>query len=272
MKDLSVVVFAGNNSVIKNRIQLLLSDQEVYFREAKDWQGMERVMREFNCQIDLIISDLEVDNTADFNCIELINLMKATGARTPVIVLSSESRKDFVANCLMTGAAEYVLKPFNDDYLKEKLLKYIDIETLNKSTMLNFNLNDFLSGEIYKARKGKYNFTLLSIKFNEYSEEETNRNSFLLYSDMIYHTIKELFWEADLYIQYGFQSHLGFFPFCTEKSVKIISNKIWSRFTELKLREPSLDNYSFTLSNATYPADGETVSELLNKLKNGKTA
>ena len=271
MKDLPVVIFAGHNSVIKNRIKLLLSDQEITFREAKDRQEMDRILWEFDRQIDLIISDLEVDSFTDFNCIELINLIKATDARTPIIILASESRKDVVANCLMMGAAEYVLKPFNDDYLKEKLLKYIDIETLNKSTILNFNLNDFLSGEIYKARKGKYNFTLLSIKFKEYSERETNQTSFLLYSDMIYHTIKELFWEADLYIQYGFQSHLGFFPFCTDKSVKIISNKIWSRFTELKLKEPSLDNYSFSQSHATYPSDGETVAELLNKLKSGKT-
>ena len=116
------------------------------------------------------------------------------------------------------------------------MLKYIDIETLNKSTILNFNLNDFLSGEIYKARKGKYNFTLLSIKFSEYSEGEGGQTSFLIYSDMIYRTIKELFWEADLYIQYGFQSHLGFFPFCTEKSVKIISNKIWSPLHGSKIK------------------------------------
>jgi two-component system, OmpR family, response regulator PhoP len=270
MEDLPVVVFAGHNSVIKNRIKLLLSDQEIKFQDVKNRQELLRLLKGQDNQIDLIISDLEVDSNNDFNGISLIKLIKTTGTRIPVIIISSESKKDIVANCLHIGAAEYILKPFKDDYLKEKLLKYIDIETLNKSTSLNFNLNDFLSGEIYKARKGKYSFTLLSVKFNASFEEETNQYSFLNHSDLVYQSIKELFWEADLYIQHGFQSHLGFFPFCTNNSIKVISNKIWSRFQDLKTSEPSLDNYSFAQSYATYPVDGGTVSELLNKLKEDK--
>lgn len=268
MAGCPVVVYAGHNSVIKNRLKsLLLCEREVIFHEVKNRQELLRVLAVNRDQIDLLLADLEIENNNDFNTLSVIRLIKEKGSRIPVVVLSSESKINLVSLCLKAGAIEYILKPFKDDYLKEKLLKYVDTDSLNKSTILSFNLNDFLSSETYKAKKGNYCFTLLSIQFFSDTIEERNQ-SFLTYSDMIYRSIKELFWESDLYIQYGFQSHLGFFPFCSNKNIEVVTGKIQSCFENLKLTEPELNNYSFVQSYATCPSDGETVVELLQKLNN----
>lgn len=266
MNNLPVIIFVGHNSVVKNRIHLIFSDREIKFLDVKNHRELQRALSEHKNQINLIISDLEIDNSNDFNGLNLIKYIKTKGIRCPIIILSSESKKNIITKCLLIGATEYILKPFKDDYLKEKLIKYIDVESLNKLTTLNFNLDDFLSSEIYKAKKGKYSFTLLTVKFNASFDDEKNQYNFLNYSEKIYQAIKELFWEADLYIQHGFQSHLGFFPFCSDNSVKIITKKIISCVDNLTLAEPVINNYSFTQKFSTYPVDGETVAELLNKL------
>jgi CheY-like chemotaxis protein len=268
MKDLPVVVFAGYNSVIKNRILLLLSEQEIEFYEAKSSYELQRILAGKNYRVDLLISDLEIDSHNEFSTVSLIKQMKMNGgSHIPIIVLSAESKKNIVEICLQTGATEYVLKPFKDEYLKDKVLKYINFENLNRSTLLNFNLNDFLSGEIYKAKKGDYSFTLLSMKFFADIDEDMDYAIFLRHSDLIYQSIRELFWEADLYIQYGFQSHFGFFPFCTSSTRNVVSKKIHACFENLKKAEPALSYCSYTQSFASYPLDGNTVAELLTKLK-----
>jgi hypothetical protein len=196
-----------------------------------------------------------------------------------VVVLTSIFKREVITRCLYEGAADYILKPFQDDYLKEKLLKYIDIEKMTESTVLQFNLKNFLESEIHKAKKGNYCFSLLKIQFNSGTKGEaaTPNPCFYQYAKSIYSEMKSLFWESDLYIQHGYQCHLGFFPFCDQRNRKLIIDKIESRFKDYKLREPDTRGYSITYAFASYPTDGETASELLRNLSvntknNQKTA
>jgi len=263
-----IVVLADPNPIIRNRIRNIFAVQEIEFHEISNRTELVNILNETENRIDLIITDLEIDVKKSFDGISLIKLVKSRSDLIPVVVLTSVSRKDVIMKCLMEGAADYILKPFEDEYLKDKLLKYIDIESLTEYTVLKFNLQNYLSREIYKARKGNYNFSLLLVNFHSdhETEQEAGQGNFYRCADLIYNELNSLFWESDLYIQHGFQSHLGFFPFCSSDQTSVIRSKIAVKFQQLKTSNILLKNYSISLATVTFPSDGDSAAELLASL------
>lgn len=267
MDNLSVVVLAGHNTLVNNRLKTIFAEQNIKIYEAYNRRELLRILYQNN-SINLILTEIEIDVKNGFDGINLIRVVKAKRSSIPVVVLTSICKKEVITKCLREGAADYILKPFKDEYLKERLLKYIDIEKLTESTVLHFNLKNFLESEIHKAKKGKYCFSLLKIQFDSVTEEESSipNHCFYQYAESIYNEIKSLFWESDLYIQQGYQCHLGFFPFCDDRNRIFVIDKIESRFQKYKLMEPNMKDYSITYTFASYPTDGETASELLRNL------
>ncbi len=268
MQNSSVVVLVEPNILVKSRVRSVFANQQVKIYEVADRRQLLSVLSKNNYKVDLIITEIEIDTNSSFDGISLIQLVKAKSSAIPVVILTSISKKNVITKCLMEGAADYILKPFEDDYLKKKLLKYVNLQNLTELTILKFNLMNFLDGEIYKAKKGKYQFSLIKIDFNSKDEDKEipSRYAFYNYAESIYKEIKTLFWDADLYIQHGFQSHLGFFPFCNKENTQVIIRKISSKFISYKSIEPGLDNYLISHASVTYPTDGEMSSSLLNKL------
>ena len=274
MRSTANIVLLDQNSIVKSRIKDIFSSSDIsehhkiVLFEAANRRDFLRIMAQTGCNIDLIISETVIDSKNNFDGISLINLVKSKRSSIPVILLTSDSRKDVITRYLREGAADYILKPFKDEYLKERLLKYINLESLTESTVINFNLKNYLDSEIYKAKKGNYVFSLLSLQFHSSAEDESelSENSFYTYSDLIFQEIKGLFWESDLYIQHGFQSHLGFFPFCDEAHIKVILRKIDKKFDALKDFEPNIGNYCIACAYATYPTDAKKTHGLLKLL------
>lgn len=268
MSTVPVVVLVNQNTIIKSRIRNILPDQKIKIYEAMNQQEVLRILDANNYKVDLVISDIEIHPDNSFDGISLIQLVKKKRSSIPVIILTSIDKKDVITRCLLEGAADYILKPFEDEYLKEKLLKYINMESLTEQTILKFNLKNFLESEIYKAKKGKTCFSLLLVQFYSSSEDDATSTKYAFYhfAEPLYQQLKSLFWESDLYIQHGFQSHLGFFPFCDQKNTKIIIDKICNKFKEYKDSEPNMSSYTIIHAFVTYPSDGETASELLNQL------
>jgi len=279
MENLPIVVLLDQNTMVKSRIRTVFANQGVKIYEAYNRRELLRILSQNNNKVDLIVTETEIDVRNGFNGIDLIQLVKAKRSSIPVVVLSSVGRREVITRCLLEGAADYILKPFKDEYLKEKLLKYINIENLTESTVLQFNLKNFLDSEIYKAKKGNYSFSLLKIQFDSSADDESigSNYAFCRYSEFVYQEMKALFWDSDLYIRHGYQCHLGFFPFCNQRNTEVIIEKIKSGFEHSKLIEPNLSDYFITHTFATFPTDGETTSELLNNLsvvieENVKTA
>lgn len=272
MNNTSNIILIDQNTIVKSRIKDILAGQDMAENSVKIYEASNRrevinILAENKNDVDLIVSEIEIDPSSSFDGVDLIKLVKSKRSSIPIVILSSVSRKDVITQCFRAGAADYILKPFKDETLKQRIVKYINLETLTESTALSFNLKSFLDGEIYKAKKGKYPFTLMLVNFETNTgENSSSRNSFYSYSDMIYQELKKSFWKGDLYIQHGFQSHLGFFPFCDQNHSKIVINKISYQLQELKETEPNIENYTAKCSFATFPTSGETAQDLLGIL------
>lgn len=152
-----VVVLLDNNILVKSRIRNIFEDQNVKIYEASNRADLLRILS-VNRKVDLIVTEIEIDSKTGFNGIDLLRLVKDRNSGTHVVVLSSVGKKEVITRCLLEGAADYILKPFEDEYLKKKLLKYLHFKNLTESTVLRFNLKNYLDSEIYKAKKGTIAF------------------------------------------------------------------------------------------------------------------
>lgn len=77
-------------------------------------------------KFDLIITDI---NMPDINGLELINFVKKNPnyRRTPLFIVTTESRESDRERGLALGAAEYLIKPFDPTNLESLLRRYLNL-------------------------------------------------------------------------------------------------------------------------------------------------
>jgi two-component system chemotaxis response regulator CheY len=75
-------------------------------------------------KVDLIITDI---NMPDINGLELINFIKKNPlySNIPLIIISTEGSEKDKEKGLSLGAEEYVVKPFNPEYLQKVVRKHL---------------------------------------------------------------------------------------------------------------------------------------------------
>lgn len=116
LKILSVDDFPTMRRIIKNMLgQLGLWD----VHEAEDGAMALSKMRAE--KFDLVITDW---NMPRMNGLELLKAIKADASLggIPVVMVTAEADKEQVITALKEGASNYIVKPFNAETLRDKLL------------------------------------------------------------------------------------------------------------------------------------------------------
>lgn len=72
-------------------------------------------------QFDLICTDIQMPGSTGIEFLKLIRENPAT-TKTPVLMVSSESDSDTILSAVDLGASNYLLKPFTEKDLVEKLI------------------------------------------------------------------------------------------------------------------------------------------------------
>jgi len=88
--------------------------------EAED--GKQGLARLADGKFDLIVLDItmpELDGPG------MLTALRERGDRTPVLMLTSESKRSIVASLMKLGIEDYILKPFKGDELKRKMAKVL---------------------------------------------------------------------------------------------------------------------------------------------------
>ena len=78
--------------------------------------------------IDIIISDL---NMPLMNGIELLKSVRTHffGSDIPFLIVTTEQEKETVIECIQAGATNYIIKPFEQDVVRERIIEAY--QTLN---------------------------------------------------------------------------------------------------------------------------------------------
>jgi two-component system, cell cycle response regulator len=91
--------------------------------EAEDGvQGLDQLA---NAQVDLVLLDVTMPN---MDGPAMLQKMREGGNQTPVIMLTSESKRSIVAGAMKLGIADYILKPFKPEELRTKVLSVLQGE------------------------------------------------------------------------------------------------------------------------------------------------
>ena len=90
--------------------------------EAAD--GVE-AMEAYNTEtFDLVLTDWNMPN---MNGLELLTAIRASGSVVPIFMITTESEQGRVLQAIQAGASNYLVKPFDQDTLMDKLQKYIPV-------------------------------------------------------------------------------------------------------------------------------------------------
>mgnify|MGYP000995799763 FL=1 len=91
--------------------------------EAEDGiQGLEQLA---NTAVDLVLLDVTMPN---MDGPTMLQKMRESGNKTPVIMLTSESKRTIVAGAMKAGISDYILKPFKPEELRAKVLSVLQGE------------------------------------------------------------------------------------------------------------------------------------------------
>lgn len=74
---------------------------------------------------DLIVTDIVMPFTSG---LELISIVRSSGIKTPILVLSAMDQETTVLEALSLGANDFITKPFNGSELSTRLKKLLAIK------------------------------------------------------------------------------------------------------------------------------------------------
>jgi len=111
-------LIVDDSRFVRSFLRGLLEEEEIECEEAGDGQaGLDRLRgaRAF----DLALLDW---NMPVMNGLEMLKQLRADGfVEVKVMMVTTEAENDFILRALDAGADEYLMKPFDDEALSEKL-------------------------------------------------------------------------------------------------------------------------------------------------------
>jgi two-component system cell cycle response regulator len=117
------ILTIDDSSTIRSIITKQMTDLGFEVDHAED--GKQGLAKLEEIEVDLILLDVTMpvmDGPA------MLSALRETGNRTPVIMLTSESKRSIVAGAVKLGIEDYILKPFKPDELRGKVMKALRMD------------------------------------------------------------------------------------------------------------------------------------------------
>lgn len=262
------IIIFDEYSVVRIRTTNLFHGYNIHVSEATNELELFNLMADKDLNIALIIMDIGYDVNKGF---DILSRIKEKRYAVPVLILTANNKRQTFIRGIAEGASDYILKPFEDDYLLEKVLQILKKKKLKTKVQVNtnneivFDIHNYLNTELKKAQKGKYEISIFMITFFIPVDEVNAKNEkkYIQLSDLFYQTIKSVIWSTDILEQYGTQTFIGVFPFCGLDSTEKIQKKMMDSFDKLKAQNKEIDAFHLAISSVTYPSEQEDAKELL---------
>lgn len=112
------ILSVDDSRAIRAMITKALRDVGYDVDEAED--GQQGLARLEECQYDLVLLDVTMPVLDGPG---MLDAMRKTGNKTPVLMLTSESKRSIVSTVMQLGISDYILKPFKPEDLLAKVAK-----------------------------------------------------------------------------------------------------------------------------------------------------
>ncbi len=117
------ILTVDDSSTIRTIITKQMTDLGIEVEQAED--GNDGLAKLEEIEVDLILLDVTMPN---MDGPTMLGKLRETGNKTPVIMLTSESKRTIVAGAVKLGIEDYILKPFKPEELRGKVLKALKLE------------------------------------------------------------------------------------------------------------------------------------------------
>jgi DNA-binding response OmpR family regulator/anti-anti-sigma regulatory factor len=117
------ILTIDDSSTIRSIITKQMSDLGFEVDQAED--GQQGLAKLEEISVDLILLDVTMPV---MDGPTMLAALRETGNRTPVIMLTSESKRSIVAGAVKLGIEDYILKPFKPDELRGKVMKALRMD------------------------------------------------------------------------------------------------------------------------------------------------
>lgn len=127
MKDKKVFLADDSKAMREAILESLLRLEIAEVKIAENGkQAVELLKAEalYDEAFNLILLDINMPGFTGIQVLKIIRTIKAYES-TPVLMVSTENEKEVVLEAIISGANDYILKPFDHETFKEKVLKYI---------------------------------------------------------------------------------------------------------------------------------------------------
>ena len=141
----TMIVIAEDDDEIRNYLDSeLSSDYEIHLCT----NGREALSETLHCKPDLVISDVMMPEMDGNTLCTKIKTNPSTN-HIPVILLTAKNRDEDKLEGLETGADAYIVKPFNMDILRRKIINLINTHRL---LQLKYGRNDVLEEQVEEVK------------------------------------------------------------------------------------------------------------------------
>jgi DNA-binding response OmpR family regulator len=119
------VLTVDDSRAIRTMVVKQLTELGCDVDEAED--GEQGLARLEECEYELVVLDVTMPVLDGPGMLER---MRTSGNRTPVLMLTSESKRQVVATLMKLGIEDYILKPFKPEELRAKVAKVLGADRL----------------------------------------------------------------------------------------------------------------------------------------------
>lgn len=255
----NIIIF-NEMSLVRQRISYMLQDYSIQIYKASYDVELFNLLLNRNLNFSLIIMEVGYDVEKGFEILSKINEKRSN---IPVLILTSNNKKDIILRGISKGASDYILKPFDDDLLLEKILSALHksrkkpISHIDTKSEIVFDIESYLTSEFRKAEKSKYEITSLMCTIVAPVDENDSKSAGTAgqISNLFFKKFKSISWETDLFERNGSQTFIGVFPYCGLNKMDIIKKKLMDCFDGVKNANDEFSGFNLAISSTVFPSE-----------------
>ncbi len=231
------------------RIREALESIDVKLIEVESEHEAIQSLHKFKGKLDLMIIEVSSEMGSDF---DLVRKFKGLYHELPMVILTaSNKRSDFIRG-VQAGAADYILKPFENEVFKSRIISVMMKSGVQSSVLpvapanahaTSYRLDEqtgelirrsaqdsfleLLKEELYRAKKGAYPLTVFSLVFHLNNDHDLSfsdqgiheprtrlEQEYLNFARKHFEDIRSQLWTSDEIVHMGPQVFFGILPFC----------------------------------------------------------
>ncbi len=235
---------------------------------------------------ELVITDLKMPGISG---VEFVQKAKKISPNSFLVVMTGFPSVQTAVECMKLGAADYLVKPFDMEYLKIIVERTLYKRTLEKraaerdyyeqisrmdglTELYNHRFfHKLLDSEISRADRYKHNFSLLMIDVDDFkrlNDRYGHQTGDIVLKELA-SLFKSLARKIDPVVRYGGEEFAIILSETAKEHGRIFGNRIVDSVASFKVKElPQSETITISAGLAGYPDDAHTQEDLIKKADN----